>query len=384
MSSEQKASSAFVLNSADIRRLLTTVPLQEFIARLVEQIDAVYLDRRLRSEKRVGWPTAKLDTLEMMRSVTMGSDCVKVIGSVPSLGRGLSQVVEGELKLNQREGNRRVQLHCDATVLTPLRTAGATAAVLRRAKPDFSTLGVIGAGLEGTSHAFVLALTFPSVSTVLITDADVRQAKRSAARTVSLLKRAGAWESRQLNVLYGDATDLTGVYSSDVIVTATYGVPAYGACPVLDADAANRFRPGAFIAAVGADLVGKRELGNGIYEHARFLADDLSQCMREGELQHALAVIGSDGREKERIADHRGSLLAGRVMSCADYFVDRTAFAARTEALTVYDSTGFSGQDLAIARVVLGYLGEAGWARTVWNPPGEEDLYEMMVESGSS
>ncbi len=372
--------SGFLLNYVDMRRLLSSISLRKFFGELIEEIDSAYRDPMLKSEDRVGWQVHETDTLELMGCETPESSCVKVIDSTPSLGNRFSQVVEGTLTFNQNTGSQRVQLHTDATVLTPLRTAASSAALLRTIKPQFETLGIVGAGLEGTSHAFVLALMFDDVQRIVLADVNIERAQRAANRVKLLLTRADVPESRNLEISYADASDLTLVYASDVLVTATYGVPAYGASPVIDMCGDDRVRDGAVILAVGADVKGKRELGDGIYDRARFVADSLRQCFREGELQHAARRLQIRASEIEALKGHAGELLDGRVMSVANLLQNKARFLDRPEALTVYDSTGFSGQDLAVARVVRRFLEERSWPKSVWNPPGDADLYEMMVD----
>jgi ornithine cyclodeaminase/alanine dehydrogenase-like protein (mu-crystallin family) len=370
------------LNYVDLRRLLSTISLREFFEELIAEIDSAYRDPMLKAEDRVGWFGRDTDTLEMMGCETPESSCVKVIDSTPSVGNSLSQVVEGTLTFNQTVDAQRVQLHTDATVLTPLRTAASSAALLRSIKPQFETLGVVGSGLEGTSHAFVLALMFEGVRQIVLTDVDIERAQRAANRVKLLLTRAEVPRSRDIEISYADASDLTSVYGSDVLVTATYGVAAHGASPVLDITRDNRPKDGAIILAVGADVKGKRELGDGIYDAARFVADSLRQCFRDGELQHAAPRLGIQESEIAALPGHAGELLDGRVVSVANLLRDEARFLGRSETVTVYDSTGFSGQDLAIARVVRRFLEARSWPKGVWNPPGEADLYELMVDPG--
>lgn len=377
--SDAERVAGFVLKYTDVRKLITKVSLPKFVSVLVDEVDSAYRNLELHSKIRVGWPTPLLDTLEMMGCETPDSSTIKVIGSAPSAVRGLAQVVEGTLTSNKITNDKRVQLHSDATVLTPLRTAASTAAVLRRIKPSFEAIGVVGAGLEGTSHAYILALLFNDVQTILLTDVDIQRAKRAANRLRLLLLDAGIDSSRDIEITYADMSQIDDIYASDVIVTATYGVATgRGVSPVITNK--DRLKAGTFIAAVGADLERKRELSDDVYAMARFIADDLAQCFKDGELQHAAKTFGIDRDEIANLEGHGGVLLDGRIMGVVDFLGHEPQFLDRPEPIIIYDSTGFSGQDHAVAEVVRRFLEELSWPKDLWNPPGDLDFYELVTE----
>jgi len=356
---------SFVLSHSEVSRLLASVHLPTFLKELVEEIERAYGDPTLESIERTGWIRTP-DTLEIMGCQAQDFTCIKVISSNPSLADTLIPTVTGTLVCTDVTTDE-ARLICDAAILTSLRTAASTAVVLRRATPHAATLGVIGAGLEGACHALVLAILLPSIQRICFTDVEPAKAADAVAQVTTLLSRETEIKDRGIEVKSIDAANGKSVFESDAIVTATYGTTEV-------VRSTESLRAGTTIAAVGADLQGKRELGYRIYDKARFVADDLSQCLHEGELEVAKRRLRVDMDEKS----HRGVLQGGRIMGVADLLENETSFFARKEPLIVYDSTGFSGQDLAIARVVLRHLEAQDWQPSVWNPSNAVPLPRLL------
>src|SRR4029077_14412773 len=164
-------------------------------------------------------------------------------------------------------------------------------------------LGIIGAGLEGIAHAVVLAYMGEGIESVQLLDADPEQAQRAVSEVRYLLARNDLLGERRVEVSVCE--DESELYEDEVLVTATY------------ADSqllrkVSRVREGAFVAAVGADLATKRELAPKLYDRAKFIADDLRQCLREGELQYAKDRVRGLKTEVHHVDDHRGVLADGR------------------------------------------------------------------------
>jgi len=104
---------------------------------------------------------------------------------------------------------------------------------------------------------------------------------------------------------------------------------------------------GVHINAVGSDAPDKQELDVGVLARADIIiADRLSQCLRLGEIHHAVeaGVIGADD-----VTGELGELIVGRVPG-------RTA----EEQITVCDLTGVGVQDAAVASLVLKKAREMG------------------------
>lgn len=364
--STAEGSGAFVLSYQDVARVLSEVDFGTLVSRLAAEIEAVYQDDDVEGVDRSGWSRAP-DALEIMGCQGTDFTCTKLISSIPG-GNG-SPTVTGTLVCAEL-GTDQARLVCDAAFLTPLRTATTSAVILKRVAPGARRLAVLGAGLEGIAHAVVLAYMSEAIETIRLLDTDPEQALQAAQEVRYLLKRDDLLGEREVEVEVCE--DESRIYESEVLVTATYA-------DALLLRKVKRLRDGAFVAAVGADLATKRELPPQLYDRAKFIADDLRQCLREGELQYAKNRLRGLEGEAKRIDDHRGELAGGRVVSATNFLAQPRPFLEREEPLTIYDSTGFSGQDLAVARVLLEVLeGREDIRRQPWNPAGTRSLVELL------
>jgi ornithine cyclodeaminase len=196
-----------------------------------------------------------------------------------------------------------------------MRTAGASAvAVDALAKPGATTLGLVGAGTQAYWHALAIMHVRP-IERIFVWGRRTDKAKGLAERLARETKVSVESES------------LKTVAASDVVVTAT---PANA--PVL---ANERISPGATIVAMGADAVGKRELGPGILKQASLIvADSLKQCTNVGELQWPDA-------KSARVVE-LGAILAG----------SHRGRESPTDII-IFDSTGVAFQDVVSASEVL-------------------------------
>jgi ornithine cyclodeaminase/alanine dehydrogenase-like protein (mu-crystallin family) len=100
----------------------------------------------------------------------------------------------------------------------------------------------------------------------------------------------------------------------------------------------GQLRPGAFVAAVGADNPVKQELDPALMRSAKIVVDILEQCASIGDLRHALeagAVTLTD------VHAELGEIVSGRKTG-------RTS----AEEITIFDSTGTALQDVAAAALV--------------------------------
>lgn len=222
---------------------------------------------------------------------------------------------DGVLVLANRRNGRIEAILCDSGLITDMRTAGASAvAVDALAKPQVATLGLVGAGTQAYWHALAI-MHVRSIERILVWGRRTDKAKELAERLARETKVPVQTES------------LKTVAASDVVVTAT---PANA--PVLTDE---RISPGATIVAMGADAVGKRELGPEILKQASLIvADSLKQCTNVGELQWPDA--------KSAPVAELGAILAGSHKgreSLAD--------------IIVFDSTGVAFQDVVSASEVL-------------------------------
>lgn len=357
---------AFVLSYRDVARVLSDENLGELIARLADEIERVYKDSEVEPLKRMGWSKSP-DAREIMGCKATDFTCVKLISSVPAPNG--SPTVTGTLVCTDIATDQ-ARLVCDAAFLTPLRTAATSAVIMRQVAPAARSLGIVGAGLEGIAHAVALTCMTDSIESIRLLDVDRAQAVSAAKEIRHLLDRDDLLGKRAVRIELCETED--DLYKCDALVTATF---AKKGSDVLRQT--ENIPDGTFIAAVGADLEEKRELPDRLYERARFIADDLQQCLKDGELQYAKAQC-SQTDDVSSIEDHRGSLAGGRILSAADFLANPGPFLERDEGIVIYDSAGFSGQDLAVARIMLELLGDSDLQRQPWNPPGSGSLVDLL------
>lgn len=243
--------------------------------------------------------------------------CVKIATCYYDNPRKGLPTRDGAVVVASRTHGRIEAVLCDSGLITDMRTAAASAvAVDVLARPGPITLGLVGSGTQAYWHARALSHVRRLTKIVVW--------GRSRERVESALHRISA--ATRLPVASGSLDDAA---ACDVIVTAT---PAKA--PVLNREA---LQPGALLVAMGADAIGKRELGAGILDQAStIVADSLDQCRVIGELQW-LKTTGAQARVVE----------LGAVVSEVE--VGRRA----PDEIVVFDSTGLAFQDVVGAAQIL-------------------------------
>jgi alanine dehydrogenase len=205
---------------------------------------------------------------------------------------------------------------CDGSYHTLMRT-GASAAVSARwlAREDSKVLAILGTGSVGEG-------TLATCDTVFAWD-DVRIWSRTQASVDRFL---ASEQPRYPHLALTGTTDVrTAVEGADVIVTGTHA-----RAWIVDHD---WVKPGAHIAALGADLRGEQEIDPRILQSARVFVDDIRQCREDGEINVALEqglISESD------IAGEIGKVIAGELEGRQS-----------DDQVTVFDSTGIALQDSA-------------------------------------
>ncbi|MFJ8233016.1 ornithine cyclodeaminase family protein [Streptomyces sp. NPDC094448] len=214
----------------------------------------------------------------------------------------------------------------DAGVITAMRT-GAVSAVASRllARPDSSTLALVGAGAQAVTQAHALSRVLP-VERILVSDIDAAHAASFAGRIAFL----------------GLPVEITGpaeaVAAADVLSTVT-SVPA-GQGPVLPAEPRLEHL---HVNATGADEPGKTELPKALLDDAFICVDHPGQARAEGEFQQ----------------------LPDRPLgpSLASLCADPSTAANHIGSLSVLDSTGSAYADHIAFDVLLGFADELGLGR---------------------
>jgi alanine dehydrogenase len=205
---------------------------------------------------------------------------------------------------------------CDGSYHTLMRT-GASAAVSAKwlARKDAKVLAILGTGSvgQGTLATCDAAFEWEDVRVWSRTQESVDRFLASQTPTYPHLRITGT-------------TDVeAAVAGADVIVTGTH------ARSWLVDDA--WVKPGAHIAALGADLKGEQELDPRILRRARVFVDDIRQCREDGEINVAL----TEGLlAEEDVAGEIGKVIAGQLDGRES-----------DDQVTVFDSTGIALQDSA-------------------------------------
>jgi alanine dehydrogenase len=205
----------------------------------------------------------------------------------------------------------------DSIEINILRTAAATAVAAKHlARPQATTVGLIGCGVQGGVQVRAVAAVRP-IRRVFTYDSIPERAQRLAA----LLGAELGIEVRPVRSA-ADAID-----SAEIWITTT---PSRAS--ILFAD---MLRPGVFIAAVGADNPHKQELDPELLRRTRVVVDLLDQAATMGDLHHALAA---GVMTHEDVHAELGQVVAGQ----------RSGRSSDDEVF-VFDSTGTALQDVAAA-----------------------------------
>ncbi len=189
----------------------------------------------------------------------------------------------------------------DATWVTAVRTAGASALSARRlARPDSTTLGVLGCGVQGAVHVDALRVVLPEIARVRAYDPD---AARASAFATAVRERHG------IEVEIVDRPE-RAVRDAAVVVTAG---------PILRVPhatiQAGWLEPGAFASAVDFDSYWAPEA---LAELDLFTTDDRDQLAHFREIGYFQRIPAIDADLGELVAArHPGRTAAGqRTMAC--------------------------------------------------------------------
>ena len=213
----------------------------------------------------------------------------------------------------------RVLALLDSMEVTAIRTAAATAVAARHlARENAGLVTLCGCGEQGRSQLRAITCVRP-IRRAYAYDERLGKAE-SLAREMSEELGIDVLPVREL----GDVTR-----ESDIWVTCTTAHHWF-----LGRD---HVRPGAFIAAVGADHPEKQEIEPDLLAASVVIADLVEQCAAMGDLHHALDA-GVMGREEVRA-------------ELADVIVGRVSGRRSTAEIIVFDSTGTALQDVASASV---------------------------------
>lgn len=238
---------------------------------------------------------------------------VKVNSNFPdNAQKGELPTIQGALLLFDGTNGALLAI-MDSIELTIMRTAAATALATRfLAREDVRTLLTCGCGAQARAQAAAVA-DVRSFEKGFAWDADAGRARAFAADM-----------TRELSFPFEVAHSLgVAAQASDVIITCTTARE-----PFLDE---AHVKPGAFVAAVGADSPSKCEIAPALMAKASVFADVTSQVLAMGDSLHAAL---SPGEIRGELAD----LVSGRVIGRSG-----------DDEIIVFDSTGTAIEDVASA-----------------------------------
>ena len=214
----------------------------------------------------------------------------------------------------------------DNGFITDFRTAAAGAVAAKHlARLDVGTVAVIGTGGQARFQPELLARV-RSFREVRVWG---REPAKARACMVDLKSR-GQLPSGCGVVASGSVRE--AVEGADVVITVTASRE-----PLVRA---GWLRPGVTVIAVGSDGPDKQELDADCLVRAdKVVADSIPQCLRLGEIHHA---VERGGFTKERVHGELGEITSGRKIGRAS-----------DDEIIVVDLTGVGVQDVAAAAVVL-------------------------------
>jgi alanine dehydrogenase len=220
-------------------------------------------------------------------------------------------------------GSPEVLALIEADRLGQMRTGGASAVAARYlAKPDATSLGIIGTGWQAVSQLACIRAAVPGLERVVAYS-------RNEEKLDSFCKRFGA-EAGEYN---RDAAE------QDIVVTATSSKD-----PVLRGE---WLKPGALVCAMGANRIESRELDNAVLGRAAFVCCDSKEQAR---------IEASDLVEPVE----RGVLDWLEVHELSEVVTGGVSGRAQEEDIVLFKSLGIAVEDLAVGKLVYERARERG------------------------
>jgi ornithine cyclodeaminase len=257
---------------------------------------------------------------------------VKIVSGFPrNPGLGLP-ANDGMVLVFDAETGAPAALLLDGGLITDVRTGAAGGVAARHLAPAHPrAVAMIGTGGQARFQIDALARV-RSFDQVRVWGRDPERA-RAAAQDIAKLSSL----SRGCDVATA-ASVREAVEGAGVVVTATASRE-----PLLRAE---WLAPGAHVTALGSDQADKHELDPGVLSAAGLVvADSVEQCLRIGELHHAVEAGAIDPGTVVELGSITGGAAGGR---------------SGDDQRTVCDLTGVGVQDVAAAALVLEAAGDAG------------------------
>jgi ornithine cyclodeaminase len=305
-----------IVNQAEVGRLL---PMAECIAVMEDALSALARGEVLLPLRQVLMlPNGRGAFAAMPGHLsTPAAVGIKVITVFPGNHGTEYDSHQGAVLLFETERGRLLAV-MDASSITAIRTAAVSAVATRAlARADATTLGLLGTGVQATTHLEAMALVRPLRR--------VRVWSRDPAHVRKFVDRARARHDLDVQAA---ATAREAVEDAEVVCTVTSARE-----PVLQG---AWLRPGAHVNAVGSSVRTTRELDTAAVARARLFVD-----RRESALSEAgdFLVPRAEGAiTDDHIQAELGEVLVGRAQG------RRSA-----EEVTLFKSLGLAVEDVASA-----------------------------------
>lgn len=321
-----------LLTEHDIRTCLDMPTLIDAMSGALAEFSAGRVTQPIRTVLEVG---AEKNYFGVMPASIDGREAVgmKLVTVYPgNHAKGLTSHLATILLLDHATGGLMAML--DGRYITEARTAAVSAvSVQRLARPDATSLAILGSGVQAQSHLEAIrhVRTLSDVRVWSPTAANRESFARDAAAATGLAVRACASSS--------DA-----VRGADIIVLVTASKTPI----VNDADVAD----GAHICAVGACRPTQREMPTSLVARARVFVDSRAAALTEaGEL---LIPISEGAITAEHIAGELGEVVNGTVAGRSD-----------PRQITIFKSLGMAVEDVVAAQLAVGRAKTLGLGQNV-------------------
>lgn len=348
--------STLLLDVHDLVSVISEVGVDAFMDEMVATLRssiAAFEDAAVEHQIRSGfnYDVPEHGLVEWMPTMVVGDVVsVKTVGYHPAnpTRRGLPSVLATTALYDTTTG--RLMAMCESTLLTAIRTGAASAVVTETVTEDRPIrLGVVGCGAQAVTQIHAMSRV-RNIESLVVTDTDDSVARSLGARLPEGIVRPEVVSAERFGELVG---------SFDVVSTCT-SVPI-GEGPVVDLSLA---RSDLHVNAVGADFPGKTELPLSYLKSAVVIPDIAEQCMIEGESQQ-LTPADLGPSMVDVLSGHTSGLIGRQ---------------------TVFDSTGWSYEDLLAAQLFLGHAQRMGLGTTIdlqLEPDDPYDPYELVRSATS-
>ena len=288
---------------------------------IISSVESAFLDESAKMVPKIYLDAHAQGDFRAMPAALGDYACLKWIGVYPNnhLISSLPTTL-GTLLLNDRETGRPL-MAMDCTTLTAYRTAATSAIAAKYCAPNnIREIAFVGCGLQAYYHFLAYRNVFPNIKTVSLYDKNEEAIQKLASKI-----------PKSLNIIKYPLNVEEAVKQADLVTTLTPSTEPY-----LDF---NYLKDNCHVNAVGADAVGKRELKKNVITRAsNIVCDDPAQAFHSGELQY---IFGQD------------------LNTWSLRHVIKHSKEINLEAgVSVFDSTGVSLEDIAVAILVYNLYSE--------------------------